>query len=481
MNTAQPPETGASIAAPNSASPDAPTAAPDAAPTAALRKFQALLRELFQFDHADLDFGIYRIMNHKRDAVERFIADCLPAEIDRELSGGHAAAQHAAAQRLADARSAVAAALGPDAVNPDGSINPAYANTPLGEAYIQAQAAAQSEGRSRADIEASICNRLYAFFSRYYQDGDFISKRRYSRSRYAIPYNGEEVYLHWANSDQYYVKTGERFRNYEWRAPNGVAVRFRLQAADVEQNNAKGEKRCFVPIAEKTEWNAQDRAVAIPFEYRPLTAAEAKRHGRSGQQDKIVADAAQAIPARLADAPDAIAALSAPSAPDASSEQAPSALERHMRRYTHGSQSDFFVHKDLGAFLNRELDFYIKNEVLNLDDIASAGESAADGWFQQMRLIKRVGGNVIQFLAQIENFQKTLWEKRKFIVDANYCVAMKCVPEALHAEIAANSEQLREWRDLYGLEHLPPPPQIFARHRSWWTRATSPRTSPIAC
>lgn len=34
--------------------------------TAPVVKFQMLLRELFQFDCADLDFGIYRIMNHKR-------------------------------------------------------------------------------------------------------------------------------------------------------------------------------------------------------------------------------------------------------------------------------------------------------------------------------------------------------------------------------------------------------------------------------
>ena len=32
-----------------------------------LVKFQNLLRKLFQFDCADLDFGIYRIMNFKRD------------------------------------------------------------------------------------------------------------------------------------------------------------------------------------------------------------------------------------------------------------------------------------------------------------------------------------------------------------------------------------------------------------------------------
>ena len=49
-----------------------------------LTKFQQLLRELFQFDCADLDFGIYRIMNYKRDIIERFITQDLPeAELER--------------------------------------------------------------------------------------------------------------------------------------------------------------------------------------------------------------------------------------------------------------------------------------------------------------------------------------------------------------------------------------------------------------
>ena len=52
-------------------------------------RFQDLLRELFQFDCADLDFGIYRIMNHKRDAIETFIADRLPAAVAAELDRSH--------------------------------------------------------------------------------------------------------------------------------------------------------------------------------------------------------------------------------------------------------------------------------------------------------------------------------------------------------------------------------------------------------
>ncbi len=47
----------------------------------------------------------------------------------------------------------------------------------------------------------------------------------------------------------------------------------------------------------------------------------------------------------------------------------------------------------------------------------AAGEGRAEGWFQIMRAIRAVGGRIIEFLAQIEEFQKMLWEKRKFITE----------------------------------------------------------------
>jgi adenine-specific DNA-methyltransferase len=47
--------------------------------TQAYDKLKDLLKELFQFDRKDLDFGIYRIMNHKRDEILHFLDhDLLP-------------------------------------------------------------------------------------------------------------------------------------------------------------------------------------------------------------------------------------------------------------------------------------------------------------------------------------------------------------------------------------------------------------------
>lgn len=66
------------------------------------------------------------------------------------------------------------------------------------------------------EIKSQVFNDLYSFFSRYYEEGDIVPQYRYSVKsyKYAIPYNGEEVKLYWANSEQYYTKTGLLFRDY---------------------------------------------------------------------------------------------------------------------------------------------------------------------------------------------------------------------------------------------------------------------------
>ena len=53
--------------------------------TKPIDKFQALLRELFQYDCNDLDFGIYHIMNYKRGVIEKFITEDLPKAVAEEL------------------------------------------------------------------------------------------------------------------------------------------------------------------------------------------------------------------------------------------------------------------------------------------------------------------------------------------------------------------------------------------------------------
>jgi len=416
--------------------------------TTPIDKFQTLLRELFQFDCADLDFGIYRIMNYKRDVIERFIMQDLPKAIAEELDCGALADQSQAIEELVEVAKQIKQ-LDRDAIDTDGNLAK-FQDTDIGKKYQDLKAKAAG-GRGRVALEANIFNHLYAFFSRYYQDGDFISKHRYSkRQRYAIPYNGEEVYLYWANNDQYYVKTAEHFHDYIFTT-RGVTVHFKLQTASVAQDNVKGDKRFFVPRAKETEWDEGSGQLVIPFEYRPLTEQEEISFGKRNQQDAIIVKATEGIPKRLKKADKALAALTAERRKN-SDGQSVTFLEHHLRQYTRRNTSDFFIHKDLKGFLSRELDFYLKNEVLNLDEMESAGEDRAEGWFQITRAIKAVGSRIIDFLDQIECFQKMLWEKRKFVTETQYCITIGNIDECFYPDIAACEPQWAEWKELFHID-----------------------------
>jgi len=415
-----------------------------------IEKFQRLLRELFQFNCADLDFGIYRIMNYKRCVIERFIMKDLPAAIAEELERGALADQSQAVKELSDVAEQICKDLSEDAIDADGNLAQAYHKTRLGKKYLDLKTKA-AVGRGRAALEANIINHLYTFFGRYYQDGDFISKRRYSkRQRYSIPYNGEEIYLYWANNDQYYIKTAEHFHDYTFTS-HGATVHFKLQAASVEQNNIKGDKRFFLPRVNETKWEEDKGELVIPFEYRPLTEQEEIAYGKKNQQDVIVARASEHIPERLKKANRALAALTAERRKDGDG-QPVTFLEHHLRQYTRRNTSDFFIHKDLKGFLSRELDFYLKNEVLNLDEMESAGEDRAESWFQMTRAIKAAGGRIIDFLDQIESFQKMLWEKRKFITETGYCITAGNIDASFYPDIAACDAQWTEWKELFHID-----------------------------
>ncbi len=413
-------------------------------------KFQQLLRELFQFDCADLDFGIYRIMNHKRDVVEKFISEDLVKAVNEELDQGILHDQELALSELQDTTRLIRETLGNKALDAAGTLNDSYHDIPIGEKYLKLQRRTRG-ARSRATLERDIFNHLFAFFSRYYQDGDFISKRRYSRQqRYAIPYNGEEVYLHWANADQYYIKTAEHFHDYSYRA-HGATIYFKLRAADVEHNNIKGDKRFFLPLVHDIAVDENTKKLILPFEYRPLNEQEQERYGNANQQEAIIDEGVAELGSRPGLANEIHLALTAERRRSAENEPV-THLEHHLRQYTRRNTSDFFIHKNLKAFLSRELEFYIKSEVLNLDDFELAGEGFAEGWFQVARVIRTMGERIIDLLEQIEGFQRLLWEKRKFITDTQYCITLAHVHERFYPEIAACEPQWTEWQELFHID-----------------------------
>ncbi len=424
--------------------------------SASLQKLQTLLQKLFRADTADLDFGIYRIINYRRNQIQAFINEELPRIINDELDANtEADSAHEHIRQLENRVRELGNNLGEEILDADGNlINEAYTERPLIQDYLAAKKQHGSP-QNREQREAAVSNHLYTFFSRYYENGDFIPRRRYSQTqRYAVPYNGEEVYLHWANRDQYYVKSGEYFAAYSFKS-QGITVTFDLREANIEKDNVQGTKRFFVPLPAETTYSSETDHICIPIEYRPLTDAEKKHHGGQKQQDKIIDTAEFKIIEKLTKHYKALSALERQTGGETT-------LKKHLRAYTRRNTADFFIHKDLKQFLNRELDVYIKNEVLPLANlmltdvkIEGGGKlTYSNNYFETAKLVHDIALQIIDFLSHIEEFQKTLWLKKKFVLSTDYCLTLDRVPEEFYPEIAQNLAQLKEWKALFSIHEI---------------------------
>ena len=422
--------------------------APAPGQTEQFERLRDVLREMFQLDRGDLDFGLYRIMNLKRAEVERFLGeDLLPqARALLEVS-----IRQSREERLADAEEQ-ARGLG---VNPSDSPK------------IR-KLRADVERVSPESMEGDVYKDLANFFERYYRDGDFAAQRRYSgggAASYLIPYDGEEVTLHWANADQYYIKTMENYASYVFRVGSEVGaevesdrkVRFEIAAAVGTRDNVKqasNRARRFLLAKGADAVTAHGGDLVVRFEHRPLTDGEKRRFPGNGstQQGRLNEDAAARI-LRAAPA-DWRAGLEYPAPTKSCPER--TTLDRHIEAYTAKNSFDYFIHKDLGGFLRRELDLYLKTEVLVLDDLEPGKSADIERALARMKATKVLGEKIIAFLAQLEDFQKRLWLKKKFVLETQYCVTLDRVPEALYAEIAANEAQREEWEALYAISEIPP-------------------------
>jgi hypothetical protein len=91
---------------------------------------------------------------------------------------------------------------------------------------------------------------------------------------------------------------------------------------------------------------------------------------------------------------------------------------------------------------------------MRLDDIEEETAPRVEQYLSKIKVIRQIAHKIIDFLAQIEDFQKKLWLKKKFVVETNYCVTLDRVPEELYSEIAANDKQREEWVRLFAINEI---------------------------
>jgi adenine-specific DNA-methyltransferase len=400
-------------------------------------KLKTLLKELFQLDKPDLDFGIYRVLHARAAEVSQFLDRDLLPQVQAAFAGYRSADKVALEKELAEAE-LQARNLGAD---PD--------QLPKVQ---QLRQRLKSDAVDVGALESEVYDHLYSFFRRYYSEGDFLSKRVYKPGVYAIPYEGEEVKLHWANADQYYIKTSEYLRDYAFRLrpeddARPMRVHLRLQdAAEGEPGNVKeaeGKERRFA-LAD-TPPSVEGGELVIRFTYRP---------DPEGRKQKDLNEQAEARLLALDEASFAewLAELRKPHLRSDGTTSESTRLRVHLDRYTARNTFDYFIHKDLGGFLRRELDFYIKNEVMHLDDIESETAPRVEQYLSKVKVIRRIADKIIKFLAQLEDFQKKLWLKKKFIYEVFYLISLDRIDESFYPSLAKSDRQIDAWGALFSID-----------------------------
>jgi len=433
--------------------PDTTTITP-ASPS--FEKLKLKLRELFELDKADLDFGIYRILRQRHAEISEFLDKHLERTV-REALTSHGELQQAGIEQ--DLRKAESAAH-------------AAGITPEQSPRVMELREKYGKGADLAATADEVYSHLLTFFSRYYQGGDFLGLQRstvHGREKYMIPYNGEEVKLVWANMDQYYIKSSDLLRDYTFHirkadlataqgelllddVPDEVVIQFKLVAGDTEKDNRKSDSkttRAFILDADMPFEQTDAKRLCICFRY-------CEHSSERNLQDKLNVDTEKALADSLPPRLKSLLFALDPTYKGKDKKDQRTILQKHLRSYTAKFQFDYFIHKDLGHFLRRELDFYVKNEVVHLDDIENTDAAKADEYFSKIRAIRQCATPVIQMLTQLEEFQKKLWLKKKFVVETRYCLTLDRVPEALYQDICANEDQWKEWEDLYGISELKP-------------------------
>lgn len=444
-------------------------------------ELKGLLRELFQLDKTDLDFGIYRIMNMRSSDVEDFIDNKLPKALKSVTDKLAGRGREAADAELEAAKQEVVAlmqSLGQEADRIE-QITVFCAKTggsPVVQKYLAAKEGASQVTHSK-EVETAIYNDLYTFFNRYYEEGDFISKPRAGEHTYMIPYNGEEVKFHWANRDQYYIKTGENFRNYvfnngETDEARKTTVEFRLIDAETATNNNQNKKgRSFVPAEEWFHWDGESRKLELHFEYKVPSAEEKETWGdkqsvkkdNKGINEQLITEH---LDGKIRASGDAFLIRfweSEKTVKLKGKDESVGTFYYHLNRYTATNSFDYFIHKDLRRFLLQELDYYLKHDIFTLNFVdAQISEDEQNIAIRENVLrataIRSIAIEIIEFLAELENFQKMLFEKKKFVVQSDYCITLDLIPENVTDEVIKfiladpEKKQLTEWQNLGFIE-----------------------------
>ena len=464
-----------------------------------LEQLKNSLKEMFQFQNNDLNFGIYKIYKLKQKEIEKFIDDNLENIVKKDLQN---------VSNLEEKSNLLELELFLKWFNQEKLLEDINSNYEKIDWFInlwwnwdtKKLKEILKSGRNWSiewDLENKIYNYILNFFELYYSEWDFGYNTR-SLNTYKVEYDEDykwtDIMFHWKHKWSYYIKSGNGFNSVKFALEN-KNIEFLLESneesewEEISQNNnretefkhykfnrieniwdttfkvifnlsktstAKEEifKKIFEEIYGKNlgdeflfnkEWKSIFNSLDKNFEKIENWNIKGFSQLKIKKDDLVKKyDSNFWKWEKINKSFDEL---------DKSSEIENTiitlwSLDNKLNSFYIWNDSDFFIHKNLNWFLTKEKEKFIKNNILW--DLSTILNSKIDNTTLVIaKTFNEISSKIIEFLSAIEEFQKWIFESKKKVLVSEYCITLDKIEGSFYDEILANKEQIQEWKNLW--------------------------------
>ncbi len=470
------------------------------------------LKEMFQFNENDLDFGIYKIYNLKRKHIESFIdgdgKNDLALTIDKIMKEVSLQTQKADAIGLYNflkGKNMEDLLNDPEANYEDIQLALNFERDDDKKEVLTQTLNNLSKAEGLTDeLKDKIYNHILGFFQMYYSNGDFGYNDR-SRDLYKVPYeadyNGSDTMFHWKHKGSLYIKTGTSFNAIKFDL-NGKKIEYRLETnvhsedEGTSQNNNKDSQlkhyrfdridkvkdKATNEIIYQVIFNLSDASTSKVEIYKQIYKEifnvtdidKYLEYEKDGKTKQVFIDLTKDFDKVQNGQIKGLSALrqnklkvekevknnfdrgvrlydeGTKEFTDATLKDLYS-LDQKLNSFYIGNDADYFIHENLNEFLTNEKNRFVKNYIF--DDLESIYNGKLDNTTLLIaKAFDKVSSRIIEFLSAIEDFQKHLFTKKKKVVESEYCITVDYIDEKYYEEILENKAQLQEWENLFSLK-----------------------------
>ncbi len=265
-------------------------------------------------------------------------------------------------------------------------------------------------------------DKLYTFFHRYFCESGSIYFRHlpaFGKTYDRVYEEGRDVSLAWKTRPLYYVKSDVLIQSMPIEIASRQNPRTKLQ---------------FYFDASSLEHKKHNELKELLYEFKKIEVANGNRtahlsvtYANGGRKTKI----------------DAI--LSSVRKDASGYILHPGDLQHAICVFQRQTEVDFFINKDADHFLKEQFDLWMFQYLYGEEHEFSHDRVS------QLKALKNTAYDIIAFIAQFEDELRRVWEKPKFVRNANYVLTLDRLQKSLIQKIAAHQgfeKQLLEWQEL---------------------------------